>query len=77
MNEFWQGLEIEKNIPIPESRSGKNIRLLEKLGVGDSVYFNQDSTSVFRKYYNPAKRMGIKIVIRKQPDGGCRLWRFE
>lgn len=68
---------IEKGIPVPTTNYGKNREILKKLEVGDSIYFAEDGARVTNGYYNVAKRLGIKIVVRKQSDGGCRLWRFE
>ena len=69
--------QIDKGIPVPQQNYGKNRELLKQLEVGDSIYFAQDNQRILNGYYNVAKRLGIKISIRKQSEGGCRLWRLK
>jgi hypothetical protein len=69
--------QIDKGIPVPTNNYGKNRELLKQLEVGDSIYFAEDNQSILSCYYNVAKRLGIKITIRRQPEGGCRLWRLK
>ena len=69
--------QIDKGIPIPQQNYGKNRELLKQLEVGDSIYFAQDNQRILNGYYNVAKRLSIKISIRKQSEGGCRLWRLK
>ena len=69
--------QIDKGIPVPMQNYGKNREILKQLEVGDSIYFPEDYQRILNGFYNVAKRLGIKIAIRRQPEGGCRLWRVK
>jgi hypothetical protein len=66
--------KIDKNIPSPPERTA----MLRRMEPGDSVYVPgvKDATAAYARYFNPAKRIGIKIKIRKEADG-VRIWRTE
>ena len=69
-------LKIQKNVPVPPvtQRVGHNKALLMQMKPGDSVYFDAPIASHALRFYRVAKKMGIKIVIRKDA-GGMRMWR--
>lgn len=60
--------QIDKGIPVPTQNYGKNRELLKQLEVGDSIYFSEDYQRILNGFYNVAKRLGIKIAIRRQPE---------
>lgn len=73
---------IDHGVPLPiKSPNGSSIHLLKKLEVGDSVFLDMHHHDVYQRYYNPAKRLGMKVIIRKEGrlDGsfGSRLWRSK
>lgn len=77
-------LRIEKDIPLPEHISAKrrNVRqeLLERMDVGDSVYFEDrfiNGQFVDNTYRNTATHLGMKIAFRKDSRGGVRMWRVK
>lgn len=61
-------LVIEKGIPLPKKGSASPMRRME---IGDSFVTNKGPGS----FAITAKRLGIKIASRKQPDGHFRIWR--
>lgn len=63
-------LVIEKGIPLPK-RSGALTSGLRKLQIGDSFLTDK----LVPAFSVTAKRIGIKIASRKQPDGQMRIWR--
>lgn len=63
--------KIEKNIPLPDKKSGKNIRLLKSMEVGDSFVIEIKSRSSF---LISAAREGIKITTRSIGNGKIRVW---
>lgn len=70
-------LKIEKGVPIKAFRFSQNTELLKKMEIGDSIFFKEDNSSNIRNsFYSIAKRVGIKILVRRV-EGGCRLWRVE
>lgn len=74
--------EVDKDIPIPPAYSGrksgrKNIELLRKMDVGDSIFFPGMTTTVaYNKVFSSAKRLGIKLTSRSVDDG-ARIWRIQ
>jgi hypothetical protein len=71
-------LKIEHGVPIPpiSTRQGNNIRLLQAMKPGDSVFFDKPIEKKAVRLYRVAKKMGIKIAIRKEA-GGSRVWRMS
>lgn len=63
-------LVIEKGIPLPK-RAGALTSGLRKLQIGDSFLTDRQAPS----FSVTAKRIGIKIASRRQPDGRLRIWR--
>lgn len=70
-------IKIEKNIPIPEARSGKQIYPWDALDVGDSFAFRDGVTSgtAHRQAHAAGKKYGRKFSVRTRPDGTHRCWR--
>jgi len=69
-------LEIEKGIPIPESRwrpTSDIIETLKLMAVGDSFVIPHKVTSAIHTY---AKMAGVRITVRKMPDKTRRAWRI-
>jgi len=73
-----ENLKIEKGIPVKKFYEKGMTALLGKMEVGDSVFFDGqiDTTHMRNRSYGIAKRLGMKIVVRKV-EGGSRLWRIE
>jgi hypothetical protein len=71
-------LKIEHGVPIPPvaTRQGANIRLLQSMKPGDSVFFDKPIEYKAVRLYRVAKKTGIKIVIRKEAHG-MRVWRVS
>lgn len=71
-------LRIEKGVPIKAFYEAGNTELLKKMEVGDSVFISNNSTTqqTRNRFYSIAKRIGIKVIIRKV-EGGARMWRIE
>jgi len=75
-------LDKRSDIPLPFRRTGRplsRVQVLKDLEVGDSIRIDPQefntTHSAMQCHYNPAKRLGMKIAIRKMPDGKIRLWR--
>jgi hypothetical protein len=68
-------LKIEKGVPVPPVavRVGGNEKLLQEMEIGDSVFFDKPIAARATRLYRVAKRMGLKIVLRKEPHG-TRVW---
>jgi hypothetical protein len=84
-------MNIDKHIPEPLPRTltagpadptnraplGERKSELESLLVGYSFAIHDlTQQQAFQRYYNPAKRLGIKITIRNMGDH-VRLWRTQ
>jgi hypothetical protein len=69
-------LKIDKGVPIPTStvRQGVNVSFLKSMEPGDSVFFDKDNIKKATRFYRVAKRLEIKIIIRREGDG-MRMWR--
>ena len=66
--------KIEKNIHIPEKKSGGNVRFLKKMVAGDSFVTDIKRRSSF---LISAAREGIKITTRTLGNGKIRIWRIK
>ena len=67
-------IEIEKNVPLFPRKTNTKYPFAE-MKVGDSfVIPPRPKTPILQGY---AKTFGIKITIRRQPDGSYRVWRIE
>jgi hypothetical protein len=64
---------IERGIPIPPR---KNISILSKMEVGDSVLMKICENTVYTKIRRAVQDSGYKFTTRKM-DGGYRVWRVE
>jgi hypothetical protein len=71
-------MKIESGIPIPKNRqSGAMLEIrtaLNSMAHGDS--FVWDSQTMYRHVYLAAKQVGAKVVARKLPKGGWRVWKL-
>lgn len=69
-------MKIEKNIPIPVSRTKTGITaIFRQMEVGDSVWIESEKINPTNAY-TLAKHTKIKIVTR-QEGNGRRIWRVE
>ena len=66
-------VEIEKDVPLPRGNRGARQRVIEQMGVGDSIVTTSPEAMA---YYHAARRMGIKLARRKENDQ-YRIWRLE
>jgi hypothetical protein len=73
---------VEKNVPIPPvvTKQGVNVVMLAEMEPGDSRWWSSDDAKRTMRFYRVAKKLGIKILIRKvgseDPQGpGVRMWR--
>lgn len=71
---------VEKGVPIPPSRWRGNggtgqWRFVETLEVGDSFVIPKANARAAVYIYACAKKRGVKVTTRKQPDGTTRVWR--
>jgi hypothetical protein len=71
---------IEKNVPMPNPRSGSAKYEFAKMEVGDSVLDKTARSTDSSKMYVAAKvygyRTGRKYIGRKEADG-VRIWRSK
>jgi S-formylglutathione hydrolase FrmB len=68
-------LKLESGIPIPAVARGTGVMsALRKMKVKDSFIWSNPNTS---NLYNFAKEAGIRITVRKQPNGTHRVWRVK
>lgn len=72
-----EDLKIEKNVPMKVTYDRGATALLQKMEVGDSVFIkDRPSGNVRQGFYNPSKRLGMRVSVKKVP-GGCRVWRVQ
>lgn len=76
-----ENLKIEPGIPIPEivgrGAEGKNISLLRKMNIGDSVFFSgKHGRSLRNRYRVAAEVLNFKLSFRTLDDG-VRMWRVK
>lgn len=64
-------IKIERNIPVPSTHKTGFTDILKKCKIGDSFLWPQWNSGL----YATAGHGGMKIIIRKQPDGTYRVWR--
>jgi len=69
---------IDKGIPIPDKFETLRRPMLpfDKMGIGDSVLLAGKDYRNSRRLYECAKKAGVEITVRKQPDG-LRVWRTK
>lgn len=75
-------IEIEKDIPIPESNTaGRPAKYpLARMEVGDSFVVDLETNkyqSIKSAIHASANRQGIKACIRTINDNQVRVWRIE
>ena len=70
--------KIEQGIPIPPRGSclrGKTSHFLSTFTVGDSALLRDYTRRQSLDLYHAAKRLKIKITVRKLNGTGFRVWR--
>ena len=70
-------MRIEKKVPMPMptmAEIGKNQRAALMLGIGDSVFFEQESQAY--DFQASMRSLGLKGVCRESNEG-YRVWRCE
>lgn len=67
-------LNIDKHIPIPCNKSSRTgvTQQLRRMKVGESFISPWEGISTPHSF---ARGCGIKVCVRKQPDGSVRVWR--
>jgi hypothetical protein len=67
---------IEKNVPIPTHAFKKKglSAMFRAMEVGDSFSIREDHRA---NLTTMAKRVGIRVTVRKIDAGMCRVWRVE
>lgn len=70
-------MNIDQDVPVPKVRkSGKRIKMLEAMAVGDSLVLKDLTAHQVRGLFQYAvKKTGYKIIVR-EIDEGARLWRI-
>jgi hypothetical protein len=74
---------IEKNIPLPESKRGREGRSLyefiKKMEVGDSavVYKPSKKVSSASRSWLASKNLPYKVTVQAIDSNSCRLWRIK
>jgi hypothetical protein len=66
-------LQIEKNVPFPESSYGSIANTLRKMDVGDSFFYG-NATSVRAVLTRIGTETGFVFTTRKE-NKGVRVWR--
>lgn len=66
--------KIEKNVPVPpQKRRGEKLELIKNASNGDSLVV--ETRGDVTMFHQLAKKIyGCKIVTRKVPEGGFRVW---
>lgn len=70
---------IESGVPIPKKvgKPDKNRSLINKMEIGDSIFFpDSEYTDSIKVFYSSARLIGRKVSFRRV-DGGVRMWRVE
>jgi hypothetical protein len=73
--------KIDKNIPLPETptraTAAENYKTLLAMEAGDSIFFpHLKNLQVSNRFYNVARRRGMKITVKEEGDG-ARMWRVR
>jgi len=72
--------EIDKNVPVPDSRTLKSTRYgFDKMEVGDSIFIPSDKPLPgihSAPCYYAIRHPGTKFTTRKV-EGGYRIWRIK
>lgn len=70
-------IEVEKGVPIPESKQGMPKYPWKEMEVGDSIFVPwAKSVSSFSAHWYAQKSTGKKF-IKRAVDGGVRVWRIK
>lgn len=73
--------KIDKTVPIPRGKSGKNAFPFKDMEVGDSFAFEKDNTANVRTAIQRHKRGSgnplAMFVTRTMKDGSGRCWRVQ
>lgn len=69
-------MQIEKNIPIPDTsgRGRKTSYVLPDMEVGESFFVPKETSKYLSKLFYQTKQKGYKLTARTYPDG-VRIWR--
>jgi|688.fasta_scaffold27040_8 hypothetical protein len=69
-------LNIDKNIPIPDSsgRGRKTEYILPELEVGDSFFVKGETSKYLAKLFYQKKKRNYELTARTM-EGGVRIWR--
>ena len=62
--------EIEKGVPLPAHGNARYP--FRDMAVGDSFVSDRNISAAVSE---AGKRLGLKFICRKQPDGSFRVWR--
>ena len=68
-------VQIDKGVPIPESRKGAGKYPWRACEVGDSFVFSGTQSQAGRSAWTAGTTLGRRFATRKQPDGSVRIWR--
>lgn len=84
-------IKIEKNIPIPKSKTGEARvltgfpKILSQMEIGDSIFILVEESDMKRQFslisgkaYSAARRKGFegRKYSARRVEGGVRLWRI-
>lgn len=75
-----QGIKIEKGIPVPLRRRGREPlyeEVLKKLEIGDSFVVKDKNIAKYVRLVSTAKKTGVRITTRTIEGGKVRIWRYE
>jgi Zn-finger domain-containing protein len=73
-------IKIEKDIKIPKSKRNIKIEAIEKMQIGDSVFFEtvQERQSFFNTLnYYKRNYDNNSLFCQRAVDGGYRFWRLK
>ncbi len=70
-------MEIQKNVPLPESRVKRSgiTQTIRSLAVGDSFTLSYTKEAA-KPIYRYGQRTGVKLATRREGDQ-LRVWRVE
>ena len=67
-------MEIEQNIPMPETATTR-LESLMAMTVGDSIYVASDNMQNWRYPMRKAMEAGERYYFSRKVNGGHRIWR--
>lgn len=68
-------MEIDKDIPMPETRHRGISKALRLLKIGESIFIKGKTAGDVGGFISNAGLSGK--VTRRTIDGGCRIWRIK